>query len=292
MLDKEFDRSNAELDAAINQAAEEHDDEQRLAYLAKRIRHLKALSQGVMGTIGLVVVFFVLHIGIKPDSFLYDTSKAAEIIGAGVLFLTRLVIDVRVDDLKAEQKTILARRRVDEQLPEEELRPQILGEPAPSIDYFDKLVKINVENLSAYYELVKIQTDKSFKASLWVAYFGALLIIVGLGLGFMRTDATDKITYIATGAGILTEFISGVFFWLFTKTVRQLRGYHDSLLAVQNILLSFKLVSETRDPKEKSQMVGMMCEFLLSGHTKQLPGKALLKRAAAAQQASTDEAST
>jgi hypothetical protein len=54
-----------------------------------------------------------------------------------------------------------------------------------------------------------------------------------------------------------------VFFWLYSQTVRQLRGYHDSLLSVQNVLLSFKLVSETKDPKEKGEMVSRMCRYLL-----------------------------
>jgi hypothetical protein len=127
-----------------------------------------------------------------------------------------------------------------------------------------------VENLAAYYELVKIQTDKSFRASLGIAYFGGSLIVVGLALGFFRTDATDKVTYIATGAGVLTEFISGVFFWLYSKTVRQLREYHDSLISVQNVLLSFKLVSDTKDPKDKAEMVSKMCSYLMTSLSKQV----------------------
>lgn len=130
-----------------------------------------------------------------------------------------------------------------------------------------------MENLAAYYELVKIQTDKSFRASLSVAYFGAGLIVIGLALGFFRTDAADKVTYISTGAGVLTEFISGVFFWLYSKTVRQLREYHDSLISVQNVLLSFKLVSDTKDPKDKAEMVSKMCEYLMTSLSRQVDGE-------------------
>jgi hypothetical protein len=121
--------------------------------------------------------------------------------------------------------------------------------------------------------LVKIQTDKSFRASLGIAYFDGVLIVIGLALGFYRADAADKVSYVASGAGVLTEFIAGVFFWLYSKTVSQLRGYHDSLISVQNILLSFKLVSDTRDPKEKAAMVSQMCSFLLTGLPKAVAGE-------------------
>jgi len=51
-------------------------------------------------------------------------------------------------------------------------------------------------------------------------------------------------------------------FYLYSQTVRQLKGYHDSLLDVQNILLSFKLIEGTSDEKERSAMTQKMIEFL------------------------------
>ena len=48
-------------------------------------------------------------------------------------------------------------------------------------------------------------------------------------------------------------------------TVRQLKEYHDSLLAVQKVLLSFKLVADTGDPAAKRERTSQMCEYLLSG---------------------------
>jgi hypothetical protein len=166
--------------------------------------------------------------------------------------------------LNSDETILLSRKSINEKLS---------TKPSSAEDtYFDNLVKINVENLAAYYELVKIQTDKRFRASLTIAYFGASLLLIGLAVGFFRDSSASTITYISTGAGVLTEFIAGVFFWLYSRTVSQLHGYHDSLISVQNILLSFKLVSDTRDPKERSQMVSQMCTFLLTSE-KTLPGR-------------------
>jgi hypothetical protein len=128
--------------------------------------------------------------------------------------------------------------------------------------YFDRLVSINVENLAADYTLVKVHTNKSFNVAVGVGIVGFALIIVGLAVGF--TDATKAtITYISSGAGVITEFVSGVFFYLYNRTVRQMKGYHDSLLSVQNVLLSFKLVGDTKDDKEKVKMVAQMLGYLI-----------------------------
>jgi len=46
--------------------------------------------------------------------------------------------------------------------------------------YFDRLVKINVENLSEYYSLVKVHTGQSFNLSLIVSVVGFVMISAGL----------------------------------------------------------------------------------------------------------------
>ena len=91
---------------------------------------------------------------------------------------------------------------------------------------------------------------------------GFALIAIGLGFGF-ATSNSNTFTYISSGAGVITEFIGGVFFYLYNRTIRQMKGYHDSLLAVQNVLLSFKLVGDTRDEKEKVRMVSEMLGYLI-----------------------------
>ncbi len=127
--------------------------------------------------------------------------------------------------------------------------------------YFNSLVQINVENLAAYYGLVKTHTDKSFLVSIIAGLIGFVLILAGLVVGF--TSSTNLIDYITSGSGILTEFISAVFFYLHNRNVAQMKSYHDSLLSVQNILLAFKLVEDTKDDAEKAKMVSQMLAYLV-----------------------------
>lgn len=129
--------------------------------------------------------------------------------------------------------------------------------------YFHKLVQININNLREYYSLIKIHTAQSFRTSLFVGILGFTLIIAGVAIGFFRNDLKD-ISYLTGSVGVLTEFISGVFFYLYNKTVRELKGYHDSLLEVQNVLMSFKLVEDLQSQETKAEMIKAMIGYLVN----------------------------
>src|SRR5260370_30947091 len=90
-----------------------------------------------------------------------------------------------------------------------------------------------------------------------------MFIILGLALGFAATANSQILTYISSGSGVITEFIAAILFYLYNRTVRQMKGYHDSLLNVQNILLSLKLVEDTEEEDAKIKMIGQMLEYLV-----------------------------
>ena len=159
--------------------------------------------------------------------------------------------------MRAELDTLEARRRVASQL-----GGKIGASPKVAQDsYFDRLVRINVENLAAYYALVKAHTEKSFLTASAVGVIGFLLVIMGLIVGFVANADVRAVSYIATASGVIVEFIAGVFFYLYNRTVREMKGYHTSLLTVQNILLAFKLVGDT-EGAEKAEMMGQMMSYL------------------------------
>ena len=135
---------------------------------------------------------------------------------------------------------------------------------APEGDYFERLVKINVENLSSYYITVKNHANKSFLTSLAVGVVG--FVFIGFGMAeSMRGQNALPVATLSAVSGVATEFISAVFFYLYNKTVRQMKEYHDSLLTVQNILLSFKLVGEM-EVAEKPAMIAVMINYLVGQH--------------------------
>lgn len=132
---------------------------------------------------------------------------------------------------------------------------------SPAIPYYDRLVEINLDNLEKYYKLIKVHTDNSYMVSLLTGIIGFILISLGLVGGYFNRDESI-IIYISTASGIIMEFISGIFFYLYNRTIRELKDYHERLLQVQNILLAFKIVDDTHDDKEKVKMLEQMLTCL------------------------------
>jgi hypothetical protein len=220
----------------------------------------KALITLVLPDITAASIRYVPAISLAVTAF--------ALIGLFVFFLANLSrrssLQAELDQLLARQKTIqmlaeygVARKsvaRAGKKSSQEKVAP-------PS--YFDSLVKINVDNLAEYYALVKTHTNNSFLISASTGVVGFVLILIGLLVGFVNSANSQSISYISAGAGIVTEFIASIFFYLYNRTVRQMKDYHDSLLSVQNILLSFKIVGDTQDDVEKVKMVGQMLEYLV-----------------------------
>jgi hypothetical protein len=90
---------------------------------------------------------------------------------------------------------------------------------------------------------------------------GFILICSGLIFGYFNSNTS--IVYVSTAAGILIEFISSIFFYLYNKTIRELKDYHERLLQVQNILLAFKIVDDTTDQQKKASMLEQMLATLI-----------------------------
>ena len=223
--------------------------------LTERRRSLPMyLIAGVMAGAGLVLV------ALREEIVAKQPLVGGVLLAYGAIFLFGwwAYVSSRLASLRAERDGLTARKRILGRLMPGSLDP---SQAEPS--YFDRLVGINVDNLAAYYVLVKVHTDKSFLVATAAGVVGFTLVATGLVLGYFGAAGSPNITYVSAGAGVLTEFIAGVFFYLYNRTVRQLKEYHDSLLAVQNILLSFKLVGDLQASEEKTRMVSSMLAYLV-----------------------------
>ncbi len=271
------------------------DTEEEIIRLSKEIKRRKERRlQIVLGCIGLAFIVFIILIA--PNlvnhqfgSYTFAATLAFFVTILVALFIAFLVIIIfqstitslesSIDELKAKQKVanLLDEDKsfhiyldgggtVNLAAPLESSSPENSAKsPSNSSLYFNKLVNINLLNLAGYYEQVKAQANKSFTASLIVGVIGVMFIILGLALGFAATANSQILTYISSGSGVITEFIAAVFFYLYNRTVRQMKGYHDSLLDVQNILLSLKLVEDTKEEAGKAKIVEKMVEYLVGG---------------------------
>ncbi|MFQ2239231.1 TRADD-N-associated membrane domain-containing protein [Aeromonas dhakensis] len=116
-------------------------------------------------------------------------------------------------------------------------------------DFFNKLVKINFKYLDQYYLQTQEQADKSFRLTLFACFIGLAIIVTGIVMMFL--DKTEP-AYVTTAAGILSEFIAAVFFYLYNKTVQKMSQYHHKLVITQNISLALKISQELPDTEKSA----------------------------------------
>jgi len=116
-------------------------------------------------------------------------------------------------------------------------------------DFVTNLVRINFKYIDAYYLQTRIQADKSFTFTLFAALVSLALIVTGIALTFF--DKTNSAA-ISAGAGVLGQFISAVFFYLYNQTVAKMADYHRKLVFTQNIGLALK-ISDGLPVEEKTK---------------------------------------
>ncbi|MBM3564158.1 MAG: ABC transporter ATP-binding protein [Alphaproteobacteria bacterium] len=169
--------------------------------------------------VGLALIIFPVSIG----SAIYFP----------VLFLRKAIASLSAKDAKIE---II--NRTSEEL-----------QGALEQDFVTNLVRINFKYIDAYYLQTKIQADKSFNFTLASASVSLALILLGILLSlFGQTNSAT----VATGAGVLGEFISAVFFYLYNQTIAKMAEYHRKLVFTQNIGLALK-ISDGLSGEEKTK---------------------------------------
>ena len=105
-------------------------------------------------------------------------------------------------------------------------------------DFFTKLVKINFKYIDQYYLQTQSQANKGFILSMIVSILSLAMIGFGIWMMYQGKLEASKIT---VTAGILSEFIASVFFYLYNRTVTKMGEYHQKLVLTQNISLALKI---------------------------------------------------
>lgn len=129
-----------------------------------------------------------------------------------------------------------------------------------SIDenFFTKLVQINFKYLDQYYLQTQEQADKSFRLSAFAAISGLLIIVAGV---LMMYNGKTEPAYVTTSAGVLSEFIAAVFFYLYNRTILKMSQYHQKLVLTQNISLALK-ITDDMDKEQKSKALELLIDRL------------------------------
>lgn len=114
-------------------------------------------------------------------------------------------------------------------------------------DIFDNSLKLSYKYLDQYYNQTREQAQKGFLVTVCVAIFGAILIFSGIIAMFFGQTSPS---YITCASGLVTEFISAIFFYLYNKTITRMSKYHNKLVYSQNISFALKVADSLKEEEQ------------------------------------------
>ncbi len=123
-------------------------------------------------------------------------------------------------------------------------------EKAQGTDIYKYVLLINISALEGYVAQARLQAQQSFNMSKVVSLTGFLIVAIAIGLSIFLTISGNQnlnAAYLTAIAGVLTDFIAGVFFYLYSKTLSQINLFHDKLVDMQKTALEYIDKSKPQD---------------------------------------------
>ena len=143
-------------------------------------------------------------------------------------------------------------------------------EAATGADLFKYFLLINVAAIEKYTTQTRIQAELSFRLSKRVAIWAFILIAGGVVLAiysaFINKSGALTPALVATLAGVFTQLISGVFFYLYNRTLQQFNLFGDKISAAQRLAMSLLVNGSISDAaKRDDSSAGLATELLHAG---------------------------
>lgn len=108
--------------------------------------------------------------------------------------------------------------------------------------------------------------NKKFKyityfLAILISILGTILLFSGIILSFY---SFDQLNWITVSSGIIVELISVIYFWLITKTTKEVKKDNERLMREVDFLLANELIDKIQDDKIKDETYVKMIESLIT----------------------------
>lgn len=235
-----------------------------LEILVNQLRELKTIKKWALGisiftTIGSV---FMLVMTYQTDYF--EVNKFVDNII--IIFMIFSIFLLLVSSLSFSKSPIKIESIFEIQLEDlnqerVELKKRIAAKPKDDIF---TTIQLNLNQTTEYYTINKSQARKSFNSSIFAMTIGMITIIVGIWLFYSGNKPRYEIATMTTVSGLLIEFISGAYFYVYNKSLNQLNHFYDKLEKMQDTMLAIELCKDLQDEIKKNEMKEKIILNLLS----------------------------
>ena len=123
-----------------------------------------------------------------------------------------------------------------------------------------------IQKLQGYYETSLTHARWSFWASLVSVAVGLAAILFGVFMLYTQQTLAAGIT--ATVAGVLSQFISATFFYLYNKNMVQMNFLFEKLIKFQDSYWAMGLVSKLPENQQPEMWVTIITNLLMRNEPK------------------------
>ncbi len=117
---------------------------------------------------------------------------------------------------------------------------------SPTPSDVQKIAAAQIGLLTEYYNAVLFQAKDSYNSARTVAVIGSAIFMVSVIV--LLATGLQSVAVIGTIGGAIVEAISGLQFYLYSKTSSQLSAFHTRLARLQNFLLANSICESLTDP--------------------------------------------
>ncbi|MDQ0496798.1 TRADD-N-associated membrane domain-containing protein [Paenibacillus brasilensis] len=123
-----------------------------------------------------------------------------------------------------------------------------------------RLMRRNVGELKEYYTINKQQARNAFSSALIICFLGFILFALGFISVYFIEDNGNIVIY-TTISGSIVEIISGLFFWLYSQSLKQINLFHESLRNTEKFLTAIQL-AEKLSVKNQDLIYGFIIQSI------------------------------
>ena len=124
----------------------------------------------------------------------------------------------------------------------------------------------NLKELKEVYVICKQQIRKSFSAAMFSCFAGFILFVLAVIIFLLGGNNSASLT--AGLSGAIVEIVSGLYFWMYRETSKQLGKYHKRLEATEKYLIALQII-EMLPEGNRNEQYGKLIDYIFENVNKQ-----------------------
>jgi hypothetical protein len=127
-------------------------------------------------------------------------------------------------------------------------------------------IPTELEKLQKYYEINLAHARWSFWASLGSIIVGLVTLLFGVFMLYVKESLQPGV--IATVAGVISEFLSATFLYLYNKNLKQLNFFYEKLIKFQDTYWAMGLANSLPEDKKAAMLEIIISNLVMRNEPK------------------------